>query len=203
MLAFLRPAVSLLVIFTALTGIAYPFAMTELADAVFPSQARGSLIVHDGKPVGSALIGQAFAREDYFHPRLSASGNGYDASTSSGTNLGPTSAKLAERLKTDAEALRASGVTGPLPADSVTASGSGLDPHISPAYALAQVPRVAKARGADEALVRDLVNAHIEGRQLGLFGDPRVNVLELNIALDGAIRPVAPPPAGNPAAPGT
>lgn len=186
MLTHLRPALTLLIAFTLLTGIAYPLAMTEAAQALFPREARGSLITRDGTVVGSALIGQSFAGETYFHPRPSAAGTGYDASASSGTNLGPTSAKLAERLKTDAEALRATGMAGPIPADAVTTSGSGLDPHISPAYALAQVPRVAVARKVEPALVRDLVNAHIEGPQFGVFGDPRVNVLALNLALDAS-----------------
>ncbi|WAC25476.1 potassium-transporting ATPase subunit KdpC [Ancylobacter sp. SL191] len=186
MLTHLRPALTLLIAFTLLTGIAYPLAMTEAAQALFPSESRGSLITRDGTVVGSSLIGQGFAGATYFHPRPSAAGNGYDASASSGTNLGPTSAKLAERLKTDADALRAAGLTGPIPADAVTTSGSGLDPHISPAYALAQVPRVAAARKVEPALVRDLVNAHIEGPQFGVFGDPRVNVLALNLALDAS-----------------
>lgn len=203
MLAQLRPAVTLLIAFTLLTGLAYPLAMVEVAQALFPSQARGSLVVKDGTVIGSSLIGQTFAEDRYFHPRPSAAGNGYDAAASSGTNLGPTSAKLAERLKTDAAALRAAGVEGPIPADALTTSGSGLDPDISPANALTQVARVAKARNVDEALVRDLVTAHIQKPQLGVFGDPRVNVLALNMALDAAA-PVAPgSPAPSNAAPAT
>lgn len=194
MLTFLRPALTLLVGFTLLTGLAYPLAMTEVAEALLPHQARGSLIERDGAPIGSALIGQTFARADYFRPRPSAAGTGYDASASSGTNLGPTSAKLAERLKADAETLRAEGITGPIPADAITTSGSGLDPHISPAYALAQAPRIARARGVGEPIVRDLVTAHIEGRQLGVFGEPRVNVLTLNLALDKATAKTGPSP---------
>ncbi|ADH88853.1 potassium-transporting ATPase, C subunit [Ancylobacter novellus DSM 506] len=203
MLAQLRPAVTLLIAFTLLTGLAYPLAMVEVSEALFPSQARGSLVVKNGAVVGSSLIGQTFAEDRYFHPRPSAAGNGYDAAASSGTNLGPTSAKLAERLKTDAAALRAAGVEGPIPADAITTSGSGLDPDISPANAMTQVARVAKARNVDEALVRDLVTAHIEQPQLGMFGDPRVNVLALNLALDTAA-PVAPAsPAPSNAAPAT
>ncbi len=193
MLTFLRPALTLLIAFTLLTGLAYPLALTEAAQALFPREARGSLVIREGTVVGSALIGQGFAGAAYFHPRPSAAGTGYDASASSGTNLGPTSARLAERLKSDADALRADGLAGPLPADAVTASGSGLDPHISPAYARAQVPRVAAARQTDPALVRALVEAHIEGPQFGVFGDPRVNVLALNLALD-ARAPAAPSP---------
>ncbi|MCK0209920.1 potassium-transporting ATPase subunit KdpC [Starkeya koreensis] len=194
MLTFLRPAATLLVAFTLITGIAYPLAMTELAQALFPTQARGSLVERDGQVIGSSLIGQNFAAERYFHPRPSAAGNGYDAAASSGTNLGPTSAKLADRLKADAAALRAAGVTGPIPADAITTSGSGLDPDISPANALAQAARVAGARGVDEALVRDLIAAHISGPQLRVFGDARVNVLALNLALDAAA-PAATAPA--------
>lgn len=201
MITFLRPALTLLIAFTLITGIAYPLAMTELAQAVFPAQARGSLVERDGRVIGSSLIGQNFAAEHYFHPRLSAAGNGYDASASSGTNLGPTSAKLADRLKTDAAALRAAGVTGPIPADALTTSGSGLDPDISPANALTQAARVAKARGVDEALVRDLIAAHIVEPQLRVFGDARVNVLALNLALDAAAP--APVPTASSPAPGS
>lgn len=192
MLTHLRPAVTLLAAFTLLTGIAYPLTMTGAAQALFPQQARGSLVERNGAVIGSALIGQSFSAPVYFHPRPSAAGEGYDAAASSGTNLGPTSAKLADRLKADAAALRADGVAGPVPADAVTTSGSGLDPHISPAFALAQVPRVAAARKLDATLVRDLVTAHIEGPQFGVLGDPRVNVLALNLALDAA-QPAAPP----------
>lgn len=195
MMTFLRPAVTLLIAFTLLTGIAYPLAMTELAQVLFPAQARGSLVERDGTVVGSRLIGQNFTAERYFHPRPSVAGSGYDAAASSGSNLGPTSAKLAERLKTDAAALRAAGLAGPIPADALTTSASGLDPDVSPANALAQVARVARARAVDEALVRDLVTAHIEQPQLGVFGDPRVNVLALNLALDAAV-PAAAPAAG-------
>lgn len=184
MLSQIRPALTLLVLLAALTGIAYPVAMTGAAGVIFPDQANGSLVLRDGKVVGSRLIGQAFTRPEYFKPRPSAAGTGYDASASSGTNLAPTSAKLAERLKTDAAALRASGIAGPIPADAITTSGSGLDPDISPAFAMAQVAGVASARGMTPAAVETLVAQNTTGRTLGILGEPRVNVLALNLALD-------------------
>ena len=186
MLTQLRPALTLLALLAALTGIAYPLGMTGVAGALFPDAANGSLVLRDGKVVGSRLIGQAFTRPEYFKPRPSAAGAGYDASASSGTNLAPTSAKLAERLKTDAAALRAAGVSGPIPADALTTSGSGLDPDISPAYAAAQVAGVAAARGMTPAAVAALVAESTAGRTFGVLGEPRVNVLALNLALDQA-----------------
>jgi potassium-transporting ATPase KdpC subunit len=180
MLAHLRPAVVLLVLLTLLTGIAYPLAVTGVAQLVLPSVANGSLVVADGKVVGSALIGQNWTSDRYFHGRPSAAGNGYDAMASSGSNLGPTSAKLIARVKQDVDALHAGGAAA-IPADAVTASGSGLDPDISPAFALLQVPRVAKARGVDEAELTKLVMSEIAD---GAAGEPRVNVLLLNMGLD-------------------
>jgi len=195
-MSHLRPALVLLLLFTALTGIVYPLALTGVAAAIFPQQASGSLIVQDGKIVGSRLIGQNFASDVYFHPRPSATtapdpndasktvDAPYNAANSSGSNLGPTSKTLVERVKAAAEAKAAEGWSAPLPADALTTSASGLDPDISPAYALAQIPRVAEARGLDAAKLRALVTAQTKGRWLGLIGEPRVNVLALNIALD-------------------
>jgi K+-transporting ATPase ATPase C chain len=191
-----RPALVLLLLFTALTGIIYPLALTGVAAAIFPNQASGSLLVHDGKIVGSTLIGQNFDSEVYFHARPSATSAPdpndasktvdapYNAANSSGSNLGPTSKALIERVKAAAEAKTAAGWKSPLPADALTTSASGLDPDISPEYALAQVPLVAEARGMDEAKLRALVEAQTKGRWLGLIGEPRVNVLALNLALD-------------------
>lgn len=185
MINHLRPAITLVVAMTVLTGLAYPLAITVIAQAVMPAQANGSLIEKDGAVIGSALIGQSFTSDRYFWPRPSASSpEPYNAGASSGSNLGTTSIKLKDRVAADVRRLEAAGLAIPHPADAVTTSGSGLDPHVSPAYATAQVRRVAQARGLPPERVSDLVQTVTAHRDFGVIGEPRVNVLELNLALD-------------------
>ncbi len=198
MLKELRPAIVFIVALTLITGVAYPFAMTGIAREIFPNQSQGSLVERDGKVVGSALIGQEFKGDGYFHGRPSATvapdpndstktvSAPYNAANSGGSNLGPTNKSLIERVQGDLEKLKQENGSGQVPIDMVTSSASGLDPHISPAAALFQVPRVAKARNMPEDRLRQLVDEHTEARAFGLLGEPRVNVLALNLALDRA-----------------
>ena len=187
-------AVLMTIVTTILLGLVYPLVVTGLAQVLFHDKANGQLIERNGKAIGSRIIGQAFSSPGYFHSRPSAAGGGYDAASSSGTNLGPTNKKLVEAVKASVEAARKDNPNVPVPIDLVTSSASGLDPHLSPDAALFQVPRVASARRVSEADVRALVESHVEGRQLGFLGEPRVNVLLLNLALDERFGPLHEPP---------
>lgn len=182
----IRPSLVMLVLFTVLTGLAYPALLTGLAQLVFPAQANGSLVRDGDTVVGSELIGQGFAAPKYFHGRPSAAGKGYDATASSGSNLGPDAKALVDRINGDLKTVRGDGLTGPVPADMVTASASGLDPDVSPATAYAQVTRVARARGVAEGVVRAMVDAAVVAPLAGVLGEPHVNVLLLNRQLDRA-----------------
>ncbi|HEX4750652.1 MAG TPA: potassium-transporting ATPase subunit KdpC [Bryobacteraceae bacterium] len=182
----LKAGILITVVFTVLTGLIYPLAMTGLAQMMFPRQANGSLVERNGKVIGSELIGQNFTKPEYFHPRPSAAGKGYDATSSSGSNLGPTNPALIDRLNKGAADFRKDNpaYAGAIPADAITASGSGLDPDVTPANAMAQAARVAQARGAPLERVQRLVSQYTDNRTLGIFGEPRTNVLRLNLALD-------------------
>jgi potassium-transporting ATPase KdpC subunit len=196
MLKDIRPAIVSTVLLTLLLGVGYPLLVTGIAQLAFPWQAEGSLVRDPGgRLIGSALIAQPFARDEYLHPRPSAAGNGYDPTSSGGSNLGPLSPDLAKRIGKDAAALRAATGKAEVPDDAVTTSGSGLDPDISPAYAYLQVERIAKARGADPAKVRAVIAAHVQGSDLGFLGEPRVNVLMTNRTLDAAVPKAQPKPA--------
>ena len=197
MLKDIRPAIVSTVIFTLLLGLGYPLLVTGIAHLAFPWQADGSLVRDpaSGRLIGSALIAQPFARDEYLHPRPSAAGNGYDPTSSGGSNLGPLNPDLATRIAKDSAALRASTGKAETPDDAVTTSGSGLDPVISPTYAYLQAERIAKARGAAPAAVRAIIAAHVKGPDLGFLGQPRVNVLMTNRALDAAVPKAQPRPA--------
>lgn len=188
MLNHIRPAIVMIALFTGVLGVGYPLAVTGVAQAAFSDQANGSLVRNKaGQVVGSALVGQTFAAPGYLHPRPSAAGDGYDAAASSGSNLGPLNPDLIARVKTDADVLQSEAGVKAIPADAVTASASGLDPHISPAYAELQAARIAKARGVGEGQVREVIRQHVEGRTFGVLGQPRVNVLLTNQALDARL----------------